>query len=262
MRYRRTRQEGRTAFPSTGGLSAFRLIAIVCILLGLLDSVGVVSAEPYLQLDATSAVYLTEPEESVFSTDYVFTLYALVNSTDPHAPDLSDMESQVYFLSAALIPSVDKEPVPNLGSFSLAGTEIEVAGDMEYGAPPIEAAKQDDLKPHGVFDTYFYELAFTLDSLKRTNLYDSQDTPGALGPDPVTVVDGDLWYQDFEVDIRNLHPEYAIHFDLYTKDSEGNLEYFAPFSHDLITTHAPVPGAVVLGVLGIGIAGIKLRKFA
>ncbi len=38
-----------------------------------------VFAEPYLQLDATSAIYLYEPEESIFSTEYQFTLYALVN---------------------------------------------------------------------------------------------------------------------------------------------------------------------------------------
>lgn len=250
------------ALSSIGECLAFRWLGLAGLVFGLFASGGVVFAAPYLQLDATSAVWLDEPEESVFSTDYVFTLYALVNSTDPHAPAWPDIESKEYFISAALIPGVDETPAPVLGSFSFAGITIDVTGDMTYGAPPLDASTKDDLKPHGIFDTYYYELGFTLDPAKRTNVYNSQDTPGALGSDPVTVADGDLWYQGFEVDIGNLDPEYAIHFDLYTKDSLGNLEYFAPFSHDLITTHAPVPGAVLLGMLGLGIAGVKLRKYA
>jgi hypothetical protein len=128
---------------------------------------------------------------------------------------------------------------------------------MHYGAPPIDATRHpDEVARHGVFDTYYYEHGFMLDGTKTSGLYNTQDHQG--GP-----ISGEgILYEEFAVDLSNLHPDYAIHFDFYTKQPDGTLEHFAPFSHDLITTHAPVPGAVLLGVLGLGVVGLKLRKFA
>ena len=133
---------------------------------------------------------------------------------------------------------------------------INVVGDMTYGTPPIEDyLKQNDLPSHGIFETYFYEHELQFDPFKETALYNSQVDPG--GPDLST--NGPLYYQDFEVDIGGLASGYALHFDLYTKGSDF-VDKFAPFSHDLVTT--PIPPSVIIGLIGIGVAGLKLRKYS
>ena len=130
---------------------------------------------------------------------------------------------------------------------------------MEYGNPPLEEYLQNnDLPSHGIYETYFQEHSFTLASAPMTALYNAQENPG--GPDP-TVTSGPLYYQAFDVDVSGLSHGYAMHFDLYTKlELENTIDKFAPFSHDVLS--APVPGAVLLGLLGLGVAGVKLRKYA
>ena len=208
-------------------------------------------AYPYLQLDASPAVY--DPiSESILATLPQFTLYALVNSTASGA-DLTD----TFYISAALVPSVpEAEPglEPDLGSFDFDGITYNVVGTMTYGTPPLEEYLSDELPPHGVFETYFYEYDFTLLPSNRAVLYNSMDTTDGLVPDP----GGALYYEDFNVDVSNLDNRYTLTFDFYTKDADG-ISQFAPFSHNVVT---PTPGAVILGMLGLGVAGIKLRKFA
>ena len=41
-------------------------------------------------------------------------------------------------------------------------------------------------------------------------------------------------------------------------DADG-IAKFAPFSHNVLT---PVTASVILGMLGLGVVGLKLRKFA
>ncbi len=94
-----------------------------------------------------------------------------------------------------------------------------VIGDMDYGAPPIDATKnKDEVAKHGIFDTYYYEHEFTLDGTKTSGLYNTQDRQG--GP----IAGDDMWYEDFQVDISGLHPDFALHFDFYTKELDGTLE--------------------------------------
>lgn len=215
-------------------------------------------AEPYLQLDADPATYLSVPEESIFATQSHFTLYALVNSDSTKIDNgTGDGGADGYFyISAAITPKLLETPAPDLGSFVFDGLTISVVNDMVYGAPPIDADRNpDEIARHGIYDTYYYEHEFTLDPAKRTALYNSQDHPG--GPGSV-VADGPLYYQDFEVDVSGLASGYAVHFDLYTKTSDGKLEYFAPFSHDLLAV--PVPGAVLLGSMGLALSGYRLRR--
>jgi hypothetical protein len=218
-----------------------------------------VFAYPYLQLDANPATYVGPPEESVVTLGPVFTLYALVNSESPKWSESDLTDEDRFYISVAIIPDPGySEPGPDLGSYTFdAGgiiSTIDVVGDMTYGVPPLNAELKDRVLPrHDVFDTYYREHEFQLDPLKKTALYNSQDDFG--GPDLST--DGSLYYQDFEVDINGLASGYALHFDLYTKGS--GIDNFAPFSKDVTT---PVPGAVLLGLLGLGVAGVKLRKFA
>ena len=221
-----------------------------CLLLTMSASVF---AEPYLQLDANPAVYVGGEEESTVTTGDVFTLYALVNSTAPEAPDPIDLLKKYYYLSIAIAPKVDTPT--DLGSFIFDGDVINVTADMVYGIPPVATEIYQDLPSHGIFDTYFKEIPFTLTGATRTNLYDVEYNSGGPGPENHS---GDLYYQEFAVDATGLNDDYFLHFDLYT-GLNGAIK-FAPPSHDV--THAPVPGAVLLGMLGMGVAGMKLRKFA
>jgi hypothetical protein len=210
-------------------------------------------------LDANPATYLGAPEESIFAYEPVFTLYALVNSESPDAPD-PFVANNKYYLSAALIgPEVDPDlhPLPDLGFYTLDGSPFNVVSDMTYGIPPIALVSNPGLlPPHGVYETYYIEHEFLLGPAdENTTLYNSQDFPG--GPD--LFADGSLYYRAFNVDISGLDSGYFLHFDLYTKGSLP-IDKFAPFSHDLTTT--PVPASVILGMLGLGIAGLKLRKYA
>ena len=237
--------------------------AVVMFMLCLLFVTGNAAfAIPYLQLDAYPAGYVGGEEESVVTYSSQFTLYALVDSSQ--GSTLGD-----FYISVAIIPDPG-ETSPDLGFYKFDGETFNVTDggllsdgltpyeQMVYGTPPVDDFLiKKGLPGHGVFDTYYREHSFTLAGGGRADLYNSQDNPGGpLQPEFYNPV-GDLYYQAFEVDATGLASGSALHFDLYTMVN-GKFE-FAPFSHDV--THAPVPGAVLLGILGLGVAGVKLRKF-
>jgi len=228
------------------------IVFVPCLLL---VAGNTVFAEPYLMLDADPAVYVYGDEESIVTTSPVFTLYALVNSEAPEA--ISDpFWLETYYLSAAIVPNPGYNvPGPDLGSYSFNGSTYNVVGFMKYGTPPIEEyLKQNDLPSHGIYETYFHEYFFMLNLDNKATLYNSMVTPGGPTPDPY----GTLYYQAFEVDVSGLASGYNMHFDLYTLCSPS-VDKFAPFSHDVTT---PIPASVILGILGLGVAGWKLRKYA
>jgi hypothetical protein len=226
-----------------------------------------------LQLDAYPGAYVYGDvygeDESVIATDPQFTLYALVNSISGNANEafaadpfiLGDVGS--FYISGALVPTQSETSTPpTLGSILFDGEEIDVVAEMPPGTPPRGVfLESKDLPSHGIFETYYFERSFTLDATKRAALYDSQ-LVDLSGPLPV-VADGPLYFQDFEVDVSGLAAGYGIHFDLYTctvnKHGIPIIDRFAPFSHDVTT---PVPASVILVILGMGVAGLKLRKYA
>ena len=220
----------------------------------LLVSGNAVFAEPYLMLDADPAVYVYGDEESIVTTSSVFTLYALVNSEAPEATS-DPFELETYYLSAAIVPDPGySNPGPDLGSYVFDGSTLSVVGDMMYGTPPIEEhLKQNGLPSHGIYKTYFDEYSFMLNLDNKATLYNSMVTPGGPTDNPL----GTLYYRAFEVDVSGLASGYVMHFDLYTLGSPY-VDKFAPISHDVTT---PVPAAVILGILGLGVVGLKLRKF-
>ena len=229
------------------------IVFVSCLLL---VSGNTAFAVNYLQLDADGATYDPDPdEESVVISSDQFTMYALVDSGQ------QDGIAGDFFLSIALVPKLDFYQA--LGSFTftlddgVTTSTIVVVDDMEYGVPPINLTSPPGLlAPHGIFKTYFKEIGFTLDPTGRADLYNVQDDPG--GPGPFLNDTGPLYYQEFYVDASALDDNYFLHFDFYKRVDQ--ITDFAPFSHDL--QHVPVPGAVLLGILGLGVAGIKLRKFS
>ena len=205
-------------------------------------------AVPYLQLDADPAIYVGGTEESVVTLGDEFTLYALVDTDTTVGLDQ-------FNISIALTPQLDTPT--DLGSFIFDGATINVTTDMTYGIPPISLVSNPGLLgPHGIYETYYIEIPFTLDPTGISKEYNTQLEPGG----PQTPVPGGdtLMYQEFAVDASLLSDDYFLHFDFYTTGS-GIID-FAPFSHDV--KHTPVPGAVLLGMLGLGVAGVKLRKYA
>jgi len=232
------------------------LMSVIVFVAGLLLVSGnTVFAVPYLQLDAHPAEYVYGDEESIVTTDLKFTLYALIDSTSSYF-DFDD----IFYIAAAIVPNPGEPPGPDLGSYKFGDdTPIDVVGDMTYGTPPLEEyLKSEDLPSHAIYITYFHEYPFTLASASTTALYDSQTDPG--GPDPA-ITSGPLYYQEFEVDVSGLDSGYLMHFDFYTKlELEDTIDKFVPFSHDV--TAAPIPASVILGILGMSVVGLKLRKFA
>src|SRR4030042_5046630 len=98
----------------------FVVVFVECLLLIISNAAY---AEPYLQLDADPAIYVGPPEASTVTTSDVFTLYALVNSK-------KGSPIGTFYISVAILPKLDT--AADLGSFSFAGTTVNVTTDMEY----------------------------------------------------------------------------------------------------------------------------------
>jgi hypothetical protein len=231
------------------------IVFVACLLL---VSGNTVFAVPYLQLDADKAAYVAGDEQSIVTSELEFTLYALVESTKGSTSPIGG-----FWISAAIIPDPGQSnPAPILGSYKFGGVTFNVATGMEYGIPPIEEfIQQNSLPSHGLFDTYYREHEVDLTPTGYADAYDVQYDWGGPENFPPTPGGGEIWYQAFSVDASGLpYPAYRLHFDFYTKDGDGNIVAFAPFSHDVVAT--PIPAPVILGILGMGVAGFKLRKYA
>lgn len=188
---------------------------------------GNVFAQPTLQLDILDGVY--DPvTETIVATDDSFTLYALL------IPDQDTTLADTFYISTALVPKVGPADA-SLGSFTFNSTTVNATADMVYGVPPLEAnLAQDpgDLSQHGIFETFFREFAFTFSAANTAEKYNSADDAGQ-GPTPSAT--GEMYFEDFLVNVANLDSDYRIHFDLYTKEAvngELDVSEFAPFSHD------------------------------
>lgn len=238
------------------------------------------NAIPALQLDIKGGTYDSGSESTVAGGD-AFTLYALGLSQG----NTTISTSSSYYLSAALIPSQAKTvPGPNYGSFtigldanndgSINGSEtlitVNVTADMVYGVPPLEtnlAHDGGDLPKHGIYETYFKEIAFKFSNSLKTAQYDAESAGKVALPNG----SGNMFYVPFLVDVSGLKEGFGIHFDLYsTKARRGDVDVddFAPFSHDaqskLTRTVQPIPtpdaGATV-ALMGVGLIALgELRR--
>lgn len=194
-------------------------------------------AIPTLQLDIFSPdTFYDAATESITTSSTEFTLHALLN------PDRDSGLGGEYFISAAILG-----PIESFGSFDFAGNTYGVEEGMTFGTPPLAEGRQ--LPPHGIFDTYFFELPISFLGADEAIPYNTQDYPG-LGPIPSEGTG--FYFQSFNVDTTNLGEGLSLHFDLYQTGS-GIVE-FAPFSKDASFRQAPEPGTILL--LGLGLTGL------
>lgn len=223
---------------------------------------GPALAQPTLQLDILNGVY-DNTTDTIVATSDQFTLYALL------IPDQDTTLADTFYISAALVPQTGPADA-DLDSFTFNGTTVDVTADMVYGVPPFEADlahDPGDLPQHGIFETFFTEFAFTFDPNNTATAYNTQDDAGQ-GPTPDP--NGEMYFEDFLVDVSNLDSGYRIHFDAYTKESANgdiDIEEFVPPSHDAESgdgngdREVPEPGTMALLGAALCMGAVVRRKY-
>lgn len=238
-----------------------------------------------LDLDASNVSY----NGTIQTTDDTFSVYAyLAPKNNESLADVNDLLADTYYVSIALTPKTG--PIGGMfGSFDVDSTTVTVTGDMTYGAPPLTGDpsplwEAGDLAKHGIFETFYYEVAFQFDASDVTLVYDTQTTRFADGfDDSVTQLFceqniGDcMYFVELEIDKTLLNSALQLHFDLYNTGLrecrnnpncdpndmiiDGDPYAFAPFSHDAETI-IPEPNGLMLFAAGLLVAGYALRRQA
>jgi len=246
----------------------------------ILGGATMASALPGLQLDLDSLdAYYDNGDETIMTTEDSFSVYAYL--TPKHGEtgdDLDALLNDTYYVSIALTPKTGPIGGP-LGSFTVGGSSVAVTGGMTYGAPPLEGVltspwEPGDLQKHGVFETFYHEVAFTFDATQQTTPYDTQVVRHVDGFDDTG---SGMYYVELEIDKSLLNTAVQLHFDLYNAELRdcgtsrnpncdptdvivGNEEYsFAPFSHDAETV-IPEPTGLMLFAAGLLVVGHTLRR--
>ncbi|MDH5567627.1 MAG: choice-of-anchor N protein [Myxococcales bacterium] len=234
---------------------------------------GSAQAVPQLQLDldADDAFYSGDAE-TIQTTSDTFSVYLYLSPLS-NANETA-LLADTYYISIALTP---QRAAPGmLGSFDVNGGEVRVTQDMTYGRPPLELALDGtspsdpgDLAPHGIFDTFFYEVAVQFSAGAQTAVYNTQDVRFADGFDSTvdcSSVDC-MYFVKIDIDKSDLSDAVQLHFDGYNTSTrngdiditKGNDPGFVPFSHDAETV-VPEPTGLLLFSAGLLLVGRTLRR--
>lgn len=218
-------------------------------------------ALPALQLggDGTTAWAYDNSDQTWVTTAESFTLNAYANC-DGYQPDCDAEHGQyawdeagssmqyAYLVVAASPRTADGTDVFDI---TISGATLVDSG---FGNPPLPDGDQNNLSPHGIYDTYFEIYEFRFDGQIGT-IYDQQ--PGETGS-------GDGFTESFGVTVDYLATGVGgLHFDLFTvagaQYDENNymLQAVAPYSHDA-EYQVPAPGAAFL--LGLGLIGLAAMR--
>lgn len=207
-----------------------------------------VQAVPTLQLDIAGGSYDVINEDIVGGGSPVTLAALLVEDGDTFVDSTFCLSFAIVKLDGYGSYGGIAESDAGWGTFSYAGA-VE-----HYGIPPYPA---EDLPKHGVFETRYFEvgLDFTTYDYLADSSYNSQTGDHVY---PLPAGDEGMYVKLIEgVDVSGLASGYALHVDLYQKDSEGNVVEFAPFSHDATI---PEPTSFVLTAAGIALFGLIRRR--
>ena len=197
----------------------------------------------------TSTWVIDESTSSTFS----LTAFALEEAFLP------DTGKTAYLSFTIFSDTFDEFTDPDLfGSISDTG-DLLTGNPWIFGTPPVDVtANKDVMARHGIFPAWFIEMSFDFGSLGSLNVFQTQFTDtNYLG----SVVDG--YRKDFTVDFSGLGEILrgsVVHIDLYTINSDGSVNRFAPFSHDAEVT-VPEPSTIALFGLGLFLmGGARIRR--
>lgn len=224
-------------------LAILFIIAIVCSVLIVSPALAI----PELQLNVPGGTYVSDfdgdgqldgpLDEGMSTSSSNFTLQAFYkHNQDPN------IGNPTFYLSCALL-TLDGQTLSNdttpLVNIVINGSPITT---WSYGTPEL-------MPPHGVFGTYYYQLAFNFapGDYISGGIFNVADSTGSANG----------YVHDFNLDVSGLNNNYAMVFDLYTygiKQDGDTKIFFAPFSHNASHNSTPEPASLTL--LGLGLLGV------
>jgi len=251
----------------------------------LAGSVSIAHALPALQLggDPSDGWTYDTTDQTWDTSSSSFTIDAYANATTAEggngdfAWDSAGANERFAYLVFAATPGIN---VVDAFDLSLGGTGALSLVDAGYGRPPV--SDNNDLSPHGIYDTYYEIYEFQFDGA----IGDIADTqPGETGT-------GKGYMESFDVTINLLADGVSgVHMDLFTVYNSGDyvtekrllggatdnefVKANAPYSHDAEfsgpicdnpqgcdPTEIPEPGTTA--IFGLGLLGLiaARRRFS
>jgi hypothetical protein len=197
------------------------------------------SALPALQLGNGGGASFDAATQTWMYSSNPFSLLALANSNK-----FGTSGGPTAFLVVAAQPKT-----MNMGD--LFDVTVEANGSVlslyqsGNGTPPI--TDPNALAPHSIFDTYYEVYMFDFDG-GLVPIFDTQ--PGQTGT-------GTGYSELLDITVNSRDPLVdSLHLDLFTMDGQGQVTYFAPYSHDVEWHDVVEP--ISLGAFGLALAGFGL----